>query len=250
MADTVVVLDIETIKDAAVMPAEWDAAKWPPPLGWRVIAVGILSATRTGSGYGIEKLACGTGDERPLLEKFWTFVDRRQPLIVTWNGRGFDLPVLLHRAMLHKVQAKAWFGGSRTASYGYRFSADGHCDLMDQLTDYGAVQKTSLDLTAAALGFAGKCEADGSHVEALFNEGKVAEIAAYCETDVLNLYGVFLRWAHLTGRIDNDGLQQSLETMTAFLAREAPERPHLGRFLGASPALGPVTATPNAASPE
>ena len=244
------VLDIETIKDAAVMPPDWDATRWPPPLGWRVIAIGMLAATRSGEGYGIEKLACGTGDERHLLDRFWTFVERRQPLIVTWNGRGFDLPVLLHRAMLHKVQAKTWFGGSRTASYGYRYSADGHCDLMDQLTDYGAVQKTSLGLTAAALGFAGKCEADGSQVEALFNDGKVAEIAAYCETDVLNLYGIFLRWAHLTGRIDDPSLEQSLARMSAFLVQQGPGKPHLGRFVDASPALTALAAAAIAAGPE
>lgn len=246
MADTVVVVDIETIKDAAVVPADWDAARWPPPLGWRIIAIGMLAAKRSGDCYSIEKLACGTGEERVLLEKFWTFVDKRQPLIVTWNGRGFDLPVLLHRAMLHRVQARAWFGGSRTESYGYRYSADGHCDLMDQLTDYGAVQKTSLDLTAAALGFAGKPGVDGSQVETLFHDGRLADIAAYCETDVLNLYGVFLRWAHLTARLGSDGLSRSHEELATFLAREGPARPHLGDFLAGSPALRPIVATPSA----
>ncbi len=250
MVDTVVAVDIETIKDGTVLPPDWDLARWPPPLGWRVIAVGMLAATRSGRGYGIEKLACGTGDERLLLEKFWNFVDRREPLIVTWNGRGFDMPVLLHRAMLHKVQAKAWFGGNRTASYGYRYSADNHCDLLDQLTDYGAVQKTSLDLTASALGFAGKSEIDGSQVETLFHEGRVTEIADYCETDVLNLYGVFLRWAHLTGRIDQVSLGHSLEAMAAFLAREGRERLHLARFLEASPALKPMAAIPPASGAE
>ncbi len=210
----------------------------------------MLAATRSGHGYGIEKLACGTGDERQMLEKFWTFIGRREPLIVTWNGRGFDMPVLLHRAMLHKVQAKAWFDGTRTATYGYRYSADNHCDLLDQLTDYGAVQKTSLDLSASALGFAGKSEIDGSQVETLFHEGRIKEIADYCETDVLNLYGVFLRWAHLTGRMDERSLGHSLEALAAFLAREGRERLHLGRFLEASPALRPMVAVPSAAGPD
>jgi adenosylmethionine-8-amino-7-oxononanoate aminotransferase/predicted PolB exonuclease-like 3'-5' exonuclease len=237
MSDTVLVVDIEAIKDAAVMPPDWGADRWPPPLGWRVIAIGLLAATRSPEGYAIEKVACGTGDERSLLEKFWTFVDRRQPLIVTWNGRGFDLPVLLHRAMLHKIQARAWFSGSRTETYGYRYSADGHCDLMDQLTDYGAVQRTSLGLVAAALGLAGKSDIDGSQIEALFQEGRMGDIAAYCETDVLNLYGVFLRWAHLTGRIDHQSLDRSMARWHEFLAREGRERLHLAQFAAASPAL-------------
>jgi predicted PolB exonuclease-like 3'-5' exonuclease len=74
----------------------------------------------------------------------------------------------------------------------------------------------------------------------MFHDGKLQEIAAYCETDVLNLYGVFLRWAYLTGRIDIQNLEQSLAGITSFLAEHESARPHLGRFLHASPALRPA----------
>jgi predicted PolB exonuclease-like 3'-5' exonuclease len=237
MPEVTVVLDIETVKDMTVLPQDWDVNRWPPPIAWQVIAIGLLVATQSDGSYQIEKLTCGVGEERYLLEQFWAFFDRRQPLLVTWNGRCFDLPVLLHRAMLHNVQAKAWFAGNRTSSYGYRFSADDHCDLMDQLTNYGAAQKITLDLAAAALGFAGKAGVDGSQVEKLFDEGNLIEISEYCECDLLNLFGVFLKWAHLTGRIDATGLNQSLSHTAAFLSGAGAEKPHLARFLSASPVL-------------
>jgi predicted PolB exonuclease-like 3'-5' exonuclease len=216
----VLVFDIETVKDPSVMPADWDSSKWPPPLGWKVVAIGVLAAYRTGESYQVEKLACGVGEEARLLHDFWAFVDRRHPMMVSWNGRCFDVPVLLHRAMIHRVRTKKWFSGNGSARYGYRYSETGHCDLMDDLSEYGAVKSVSLDLISSALGFAGKDGKDGSQVEALYAEGRIDELRSYCEADVLNLYGVFLRWAHLTARLDDRGLDLSQQALSQYLSSE------------------------------
>jgi 3'-5' exonuclease len=219
------------------MPNDSDPSKWPPPIGWKVVAIGILAAYHTAKCYQVEKLACGVGEEAILLHDFWTFVDRRHPMMVSWNGRCFDVPVLLNRAMLHRVSTKTWYCGNGSARYGYRYSETGHCDLMDHLSEYGAAKSVKLDLISTALGLAGKGGKDGSETETLFAENRLDELRSYCETDVLNLYGVFLRWAHLTGRLDNRGLDLSQETLCEYLLREGQRRPHLLRFVDHSPAL-------------
>jgi predicted PolB exonuclease-like 3'-5' exonuclease len=114
---------------------------------------------------------------------------------------------------------------------------------MDHLSEYGAVKSVSLDLISSALGFAGKDGKDGSQVEALYAEGRIDELRSYCEADVLNLYGVFLRWAHLTARLDDRGLDLSQQALSQYLSSEGGLRPHLLGFLDQSPALAPAGAS-------
>ncbi len=165
-----------------------------------------------------------------LLKEFWSFFSRRRPLVVTWNGRGFDLPVLLHRAMLHKIPATGWFGDKRSTDYGYRYSADVHCDLMDQLSVYGATRKAPLELFATAMGLAGKQGIDGSQVEKLYTENRLEELASYCEGDVMNLYGIHLRWLHLTGHLDDGALEKSIRQFADFVMASRSTRPCAASF--------------------
>lgn len=231
MPQQVLVVDIETIKDTAILPADWGAGKWPPPIGWRIVAIGLLAASRDRDGvFIVEKITCGTGEERTLLKQFWSFFSRRLPSVITWNGRCFDLPVLLHRAMLHKISAVGWFSHKRSTNYGYRYSADGHCDLMDQLTDYGAVNKMPMELFATAMGFAGKQGVDGSQVEKLYAENRLEELASYCESDVMSLYGVYLRWLHLTGQLDDAMLKRSMGGFAEFVMASRSMKPCAANF--------------------
>jgi 3'-5' exonuclease len=149
---------------------------------------------------------------------------------VTWNGRGYDLPVLRQRAFIKGVPTPRWFkAGNRYESYGHRYSEQWHCDLMDQLSDYGACAKTGMDLMAKATGLPGKINGSGAEVEEMFQAGEIERIASYCECDVLNLYGLYLRWLLVTGQTDGPGYHQSLEEFVSAL--EASGKPHHASFL-------------------
>ena len=150
---TVVVVDLETVKDTPLLQGKLAEQKWPPPIGWKIIAVGLLivemKGSRSGLSFKVRALRCGTGDERDCITKFWSFFDQRVPLIVTWNGRRFDMPVLIQRALYHGIQVPKWFQmGDRFSNYRYRYCPDWHCDLMDLMSEYGAAANAGMDLVA------------------------------------------------------------------------------------------------------
>lgn len=233
MRNTILVADIEAVKDKSIL-ADWPPDQWAPPVGWNVVAIGMLVAgvkmTDAGPVASVERSGCITGPEDEMISKFWNFFDRREPLLVTWNGRGYDLPVLRQRALIKGVPTPRWFqAGNRYENYRYRFSANWHCDLMDQLSDYGACAKTGMDLFAKAMGLPGKIGGSGREVEAMFEAGEIESIAAYCENDVLNLYGIYLRWLTVTGQMKNAGYERSQAQLAEYLG--ASETAHYAKFL-------------------
>jgi len=232
----ILVVDIEAIKDNSIPLPESSNDKWPPPVAWKVVAIGMLIA-KMERYHGTERLklehlGCGAGDEKQIIRKFWSYFDQRRRTLITWNGRGYDIPVLLQRALVHAIPTPSWFqAGDRYNNYHYRYSTDWHCDLMDQLSDFGATSRTSLHTMASAMGLPGKLGGHGSEVETMYESGEMDRIRAYCECDVLNLYGLFLRWAYVTGRINEMCHDASFVELKDYLEIRTIEFPHCRDFL-------------------
>ena len=192
---------------------------------------------RNGSGERYIVECCRSGgeasyDERRLLQGYWQRFARQNARVVTWNGRGFDLPVLRLRAMMYGVSADAWFTrGTKWDSYTQRYAPDWHCDLMDQLSDYGASTKLGLDEAAVALGLPGKIGGHGSEVASMVDRGEIEQVRAYCECDCLNLFVLYVRWGLLTGKVDAAGHNTGLDSLIECLERDREERPHFREFL-------------------
>jgi len=212
MTRSYLVMDIETVQDPAL---PWDAAKegFPPPPFHEVVAVGALwlepdlTFQRIGV-FGVPHEG-GEGDEpseTKVLEAFAQFVGKARPHIVTYNGRRFDMPVLVHRCLRHGVPFGMYYSDR---DYRYRFSDLGHIDLADFLTDHGAARMAGLDVLARSIGLPGKMDVDGSMVQAMHDQGQVAEIRAYCLQDVVQTAFVFLRCELLRGRVDRDGYRHA-----------------------------------------
>ena len=201
MARSFLVLDIETISDPELV---WDAAVdgFPPAPFHQVVALGVLWLD---TSYGFQKLGAFGGeedtspDEAKVLQEFAEFVGRRQPTLVTFNGRRFDLPVLANRMLKHGVPFPAYY---LNRDYRYRYSDEGHVDLADLLTDYGASRMPSLDALAQLVGMPGKMQVDGSKVQSMFEHGRHADIRNYCLHDVVQTTFVFLRAELLRGHLD------------------------------------------------
>lgn len=245
---TLLCTDVETVPDSNLVPAEWPAERFPPPAWHRVVAISVVEA-RIEHGPGIERYAfesCRSGGEanwpeRRLLEAFWRLLAARPTRLVTWNGRAFDLPVLCARSMVHGLAAVPFFSsGDRWCSYRTRYRPDWHCDLMDQLCEHGAAVRMRLDDVARSLGLPGKIGGHGSEVAAMLAEGRIDDVCAYCEGDVLNTAGTYLRWALLTGRTDRDGHDAGVESLRALLRAQRDARPHFGAFLDAWTAAPPA----------
>ncbi len=200
------VLDIETIPDLERWnPPEGVENPFPPTWAHRIIVIGCLWLDH---GYRLKRLGVvgdpsggtGTADEREraLLEDFSRFVGRARPVLVTYNGRSFDLPVIALRSLCHAVSL-GWY--YRESSTRYRYSEQGHLDLCDWLADHGATRSGSLDAIARLIGLPGKVGVDGSQVEGLYRDGQLASVQTYCLADVAQTALLFLRFRLLQGQL-------------------------------------------------
>lgn len=197
----------------------------------------VFEPGESGAELVIRRVASG-GDakssERELLEGFFGLIDKRAPRLVSFNGRGFDVPVLKYRAMVHSLSCPRWFSeGDKWNNYDARYSGEYHVDLLEVLSDYGASARCSMHEVATAFGVPGKLETAGDDVRGMFEDGQVEAIRNYCETDVCTTLLIFLRWQLFSGALSEGAYARSVLGLRHYLEAEAGERPHLGEFLAA-----------------
>ena len=187
----------------------------------RIITIGtlILDARYGLTHFGVIERASGTPDERErsLLENLAVMVGNRRPLLVTYNGRGFDLPVIALRSLCHAVP-QGWYYRDRDVRS--RYAGTGHVDICDWLADHGAVRAGKLDQVARLIGLPGKVGIDGSQVEGLFNDGQLAAIDTYCLADVAQTALLFLRFRLLQGAIAPDDYRDRVAALVDRLAAD------------------------------
>jgi hypothetical protein len=204
------VLDIETIPDTErwMRPETQNGVEPPFPPTWahRIVVIGYLWLDHS---YRLRRMgvigersaaleASADDRERALLAEFSELVGRARPVLVSYNGRSFDLPVIALRSLCHAVPL-GWYYRDRDVRS--RYSELGHLDLCDWLADHGAVRAGKLDAIARLVGLPGKGGVDGSQVEGLHVAGQLATIERYCLADVAQTALVFLRFRLLQGRI-------------------------------------------------
>jgi predicted PolB exonuclease-like 3'-5' exonuclease len=196
MAPSYLIMDIETVPDAALLDESAVPGAFPPLYAHRPIVLGVLWLDEH---YRMRRLGViGEGkDERGMLEDFSSFVRKFHPDLVTYNGRGFDLPVIVLRSLRHGVPL-GWYYQGRVR---HRYSEEGHIDLCDMLTDHGAARAVSLDAAARLIGLPGKVGVDGSQVEGLYKAGQLDAIKRYCLADVAQTALLFLRFRLVQGAI-------------------------------------------------
>ncbi len=200
----------------------------------RIVAISIV--LRAGQRVRVWSLGDRDSDEAELIRRFFEGVEQYTPELVSWNGGGFDLPVLHYRALLHGIQApRYWEMGDEDRSFRYnnylsRFHWR-HIDLMDVLSGFQPRARAGLDAIAVMLGFPGKMGLGGDKVWDYYVDGQIDKIRDYCETDVLNTYLVFLRFQHMRGLLDDIELAVEFGRVRELLADAEP--PHLKAFLAA-----------------
>ncbi|MBL6750583.1 MAG: 3'-5' exonuclease [Nevskia sp.] len=205
----------------------------------RVVA--ISCCLRHGQEFRVWSLGEPDEPEERLVQRFFDGIEKYRPTLVSWNGGGFDLPVLHYRALVHGVSSpRYWDTGqidreSKWDNYLGRYQFR-HTDLMDVLALYQPRAYAPLHEVAMLLGLPGKLGMDGSKVAGAFREGRIAEIRAYCETDVLNTYLVYLRFQRLRGALGVDEYGQEVLRVRNFLGASAA--PHWAEFLAAWNAAG------------
>ncbi len=203
----------------------------------RVVA--ISCALRDRDSFRVWSLGEPGDSEGQLIQRFFDGVEKYTPQIVSWNGGGFDLPVLHYRGMLHGVRApRYWDQGEddrefKWNNYISRYHPR-HLDLMDLLAMYQPRGAAPLDQFAQLLGFPGKIGLDGSQVWPAWQDGKIAQIRAYCEADVANTCLVYLRFQLMRGVLSPAQYQQEINLVRTTLEK-SPD-PHWREFLELWPA--------------
>lgn len=150
--------------------------------------------------------------------KGWNMYAR--PTLVTFNGRGYDLPVMELSAFRFGLSLPAWFNVEDKSfeQRRNRYNTAAHIDLMDLMSNFGACRLTGgLNVLANMIGKPGKTGVEGSQVQGMYDAGRAAEINAYCACDVLDTYFVFLRTRVLLGQLPLDREKQLVEEAHAWL---------------------------------
>lgn len=202
----------------------------------RVVAISVV--LRRADSVSVWSLGEPNADEAEIIRRFYDGIEKYTPTLVSWNGSGFDLPVLHYRALRHGLSApRYWETGADDQSFRWnnylsRFH-ERHTDLMDVLSAYQPRATAPLDEIAQLLGLPGKMGHSGAEVWEQFQQGNLEGIRNYCETDVLNTYLVYLRYEVMRGNLDDAGYRRETKLVRDTLA--AANRPHLNAFLAAWP---------------
>jgi len=250
----VLTFDIETIPDTSGLIKLYDLPAETPPseiaeiafqrrrqangsdfLQHHVHRVLVIScALRSDEGFRVWSLF--GEDEAAIIQRFFDGIEKYTPQLVSWNGGGFDLPVLHYRALIHGLSApRYWDMGEddrefKWNNYISRYHPR-HLDLMDLLALYQPRANVGLDDMAKLVGFPGKLGMDGSQVWPAYQRGEVTAIRDYCETDAVNTYLMYLRFQLLRGQFTAERYHQECDVVRAQLG--ALDQAHWREFLAA-----------------
>lgn len=200
----------------------------------RVVAISCV--LREGENFRVWSLGSPDEDEGALIQRFFDGLEKYTPNLVSWNGGGFDLPVLHYRGLIHHVVApRYWDMGDddrdfKWNNYISRYHMR-HTDLMDLLALYQGRGNVPLDQLAQLCGFPGKLGMDGSMVWEAYQAGEIEAIRNYCETDVVNTWLVYLRFQQMRGVLSRDAYLRETALVRDSLAATPGE--HWREFLAA-----------------
>ncbi|MCH8828293.1 MAG: 3'-5' exonuclease [Planctomycetes bacterium] len=170
-----------------------------------------------------------------ICRRFWQgWLHYNRPTFVTFNGRGYDLPLMELAAYRYGISIPAWFNVN-ARSYEQsrnRYNTDTHIDLMDFVSNFGAIRVVGgLNVLANLVGKPGKTGIDGSQVQEMYQAGRSAEINDYCRCDVLDTYFVFLRTRVLSGKLPLADEQTLVAETKKWLQEQAETTPAYAHYL-------------------
>lgn len=230
----------ESMSDAEVAQRGFDARRektgsdFMPHHLQRVLVISCLF--RDDDGLRVKSLDGSADGEGKAIADFFRIIEKYTPNLISWNGGGFDLPVLHYRGLVHAVPApRYWDMGEddrdfKWNNYISRYHSR-HTDLMDLLAMYQGRANAPLDEMAKLCGFPGKLGMDGSQVWAGFQRGELDSIRDYCETDVMNTYLVYCRFQLMRGTLSLSAYQQEIALIRTTVA--GWQQPHWNEFIAA-----------------
>jgi 3'-5' exonuclease len=190
----------------------------------RVVAISCALSDR--DTFRVWSLGENGDGERDIIQRFFDGIEKFTPQLVSWNGSGFDLPVLHYRGLIHAVCApRYWDTGDEDREFRYnnyisRYHMR-HCDVMDLLALFQSRAVAPLDEIAQLLGLPGKLGMSGAQVWDAYQAGRLTDIRNYCETDVVNTFLVFLRFQAMRGAVSTQEYREQCELVRGTLIKSS-----------------------------
>jgi predicted PolB exonuclease-like 3'-5' exonuclease len=239
MGSNVIVWDIETVPDLPGFAAAHGfcgksdekvrtalGEKFPKHVYHSIVCIGALVAHRETERWVVDALGaphCGERSEKDLIAAFVGRIAELTPQLVTFNGNSFDLPVLRYRALVNRVAALRL----STRPYFNRYTEDA-IDLCDVLSAFSSKGKATLHELCRVMGLPGKPDGmDASEVARYHRNGRIQDIADYCETDIVNTYRVWLRYELFRGKLTEKELEASEANLGDYIKAQSNTKPHL-----------------------
>jgi polysaccharide biosynthesis protein len=228
--------DLEVSKAAFEMQKNSTGSEFLPVMFHRVVAISAVMADEFGRFLRVSTMK--GENECEILNKFIGFINQHNPRLVSFNGRGFDIPMILVRAMryniafgsFYEVENKELGKGKWDGNYRDRYSGKFSFDLLDHISEFGSVRGLKLDTLCASLNLPGKYDVHGDQVTDMFYAGKIDKINEYCESDTLNTYWLFLKYELLRGNLTLDDYANYLSVMSEFLTKNCSSMSYMPVF--------------------
>ncbi|MBP3208149.1 MAG: 3'-5' exonuclease [Campylobacter sp.] len=209
-------------KKAQALQKEKTGSEFLPVCFHKVVCISAVMADKFGNFMRVSTLQ--GKNEKEKIAEFLKFINSHNPRLVSFNGRGFDLPMIMVRAMKYNLDANSYFetndqitNKSKWENYRSRYDGRFHLDLLDHISDFRAVSGLKLDYLCTALGLPGKYDVSGDQVLDLYYNAKQEKIDEYCESDTLNTYWLFLKYELLRGNLQISDYANYLTNMQKFL---------------------------------
>lgn len=198
----------------------------------KVVAISVLIRTR--DKIMVWSLGDESSQEEEIISRFFSGIDKYTPELISWNGTGFDLPVLNHRALMYGISSsKYWDQGTLDNNYKWNNYLNRyhqrHIDVMDVLAMHQPRANAPLNDIAVKLGAPGKMGLSGNMVMDMYIKGDITTIRNYCETDVINTFLTYLAFSKIRNHNSEHSLEEEHQVLRDYLTRE--KKPHFDEFL-------------------
>lgn len=228
---------MDVCKQAFVAQKEASGSEFLPLSFHKIVSIASVLADDFGNfikvGHFAKHISIENREEA-LLQEFSAFLNKQNPRLISFNGRGYDMPLIGIRALKYNVNLYGYyeidnqqFGKNKWENYRQRYSERFHLDLYDTLGNYGAIRTLSLDAVCKMAGIMGKYEICGGQVyELIFQDNDLEKVDFYCQSDVLNTYWLFLKFELTKGMLQMNDYLANLDKMRESLPQNAQYSKH------------------------
>lgn len=219
--------DLEVSLKALQWQKEQSTNEFLPLPYHKIVSICAVIADSFGKFIKVNKI--DGKDEKEMITNFFAFIEKFEPKLVSFNGKNYDMPLLVLRALKYNIKAAHYLDtqSDKWNNYKTRFSELKHCDLFES---FGATRGLKLDTLCAMTDLPGKYEIHGDEVMKLYYEKKYEKIHEYCESDALNTYMLFLKYEFIKANINEEDYASFLTYMCEFLKTKKTNRAYVEIF--------------------